>query len=232
MSQFEELVEQYWRYYRAPEDRLLGTERYVEFDYTNNGKVYSMEYMMLFQTICSEIDVVGKAYAKLCNSSFTATKYTGINEWWFYITQSKPDILSAECTFRSRNILQPWKSYVVIRNPNSVGKKYILDTSKCAATPNWWNAYNGAKHDRTKNKGTNYRGANFRNVLNAMAALYILETQMLSDSFDARMDSQLGVLMESQLFGDRQVFYSELIFASSRGQKLVEPIKYYRWSNR
>ena len=61
MLTFQDLVSQYWKYYLALETRLLETERYVEFD-LSNGTVYSMEYMMLFQTNCSEIDVVGKAY--------------------------------------------------------------------------------------------------------------------------------------------------------------------------
>ena len=45
--------------------------------------LYSMEYMMLFQTICSEIDVVGKAYAGICEPSFKADKRTGLNEYTF-----------------------------------------------------------------------------------------------------------------------------------------------------
>ena len=65
----------------ALEDRFLETEKYVEFDLSYNGKVYSMEYMMLLQAICSEIEVVGKTYAKLCDKNFKATKYTGLNEW-------------------------------------------------------------------------------------------------------------------------------------------------------
>lgn len=64
MLTFQDLVSQYWKYYLALETRLLETERYVEFD-LSNGTVYSMEYMMLFQTICSEIDVVGKAYERM-----------------------------------------------------------------------------------------------------------------------------------------------------------------------
>ena len=55
MLTFQDLVSQYWKYYLALENRFLETERYVEFD-LSNGMVYSMEYMMLFQTICSEIE--------------------------------------------------------------------------------------------------------------------------------------------------------------------------------
>lgn len=48
---------------------------------------------MLFQTICSEIDVVGKAYAGICEPSFKADKRTGLNEWWFYVTKNNPKLV-------------------------------------------------------------------------------------------------------------------------------------------
>lgn len=92
MLTFQDLVSQYWKYYLALENRFLETERYVEFD-LSNGMVYSMEYMMLFQTICSEIDVVGKAYAGICEPSFKADKRTGLNEWWFYVTKTIRSLL-------------------------------------------------------------------------------------------------------------------------------------------
>lgn len=42
-----------------------------------------MEYLKLFQAVCSEIDVVGKALASIVDSSFKPTKDSGINEWWY-----------------------------------------------------------------------------------------------------------------------------------------------------
>lgn len=110
MLTFQDLVSQYWKYYLALENRFLETERYVEFD-LSNGMVYSMEYMMLFQTICSEIDVVGKAYAGICEPSFKADKRTGLNEWWFYVTKNNPKLVEESIVFRNKIKLQPWKNY-------------------------------------------------------------------------------------------------------------------------
>lgn len=66
---------------------------------------------MLFQTICSEIDVVGKAYAGICEPSFKADKRTGLNEWWFYVTKNNPKLVEESIVFRNKIKLQPWKNY-------------------------------------------------------------------------------------------------------------------------
>ena len=64
MSVFFNYINAYWKYYIALEKQFMETSRYVEFDYVNNGKAYSMEYMKLFQAVCSEIDIVGKELAR------------------------------------------------------------------------------------------------------------------------------------------------------------------------
>lgn len=74
------MVNQYWKYYLALEKAFLETERYVEFDYVKNSNTYSMTYMQLFQSICSEIDVIGKTLGVKCNSAFDPKKSTGLNE--------------------------------------------------------------------------------------------------------------------------------------------------------
>lgn len=210
MQKFQELVDRYWKYYLALEDGFLETERYVEFDVINNGKVYSMEYMMLFQTICSEIDVVGKAYASMCDAKFKATKYTGLNEWWFHITKNDQSLMNRCIVFRNKNKLQPWKNYCVIEN-KSAGKKYVLNEN--AKTPMWWNAYNGVKHDRAGDSGNNYMYANFQNVLTAFSALYILESRMLESQFDPDNDRTLPMRLESKLFDEHLRFYTDYTLA-------------------
>lgn len=208
MTAFQDCVEKYWKYYRALENRFLETERYVEFDLNYNGKAYSMEYMMLFQAICSEIDVVGKEYAKFCNSSFKPDKNTGINEWWFYISLKKPSICEGKCTFRGKKTFSPWVKFYVIRNPEKNGKRFVLDKIGKSITPLWWNAYNGVKHNRSGDNGENYRKASLQNVLNALAALYVLETNMLTDQFNKKKDRTFGLNMESKVFDEYQKFYT------------------------
>lgn len=210
MTQFQERIDQYWKYYLALEARFLETEKYVEFDLAHNGKVYSMEYMMLLQAVCSEIDVVGKVYAGLCDKNFKATKYTGLNEWWYYITKDNSSLTNETVAFRHAENLQPWKNYRVVEN-KAEGKRFVLD--KSAKTPVWWNAYNGAKHSRTSANGNNYKNASFRNVLMALSALYILESTMLEGQFDADKDIELPMRLESKLFEKHLRFYTDYISA-------------------
>ena len=68
---FKEIRDIYWKYYISLENQFLETGRYVELDYVNNGKTYSMEYLKLFQAVCSEIDVMGKTLAAVLNESWT-----------------------------------------------------------------------------------------------------------------------------------------------------------------
>ena len=92
---FKEVRDTYWKYYISLEEEFLDTSKYVEFDYINNGRTYSIEYLKLFQTVCSEIDVVGKALAKELDSTFSPTKKTGINEWWYSILENDTGIIDS-----------------------------------------------------------------------------------------------------------------------------------------
>lgn len=208
MLTFQDLVSQYWKHYLALENRFLETERYVEFD-LSNGMVYSMEYMMLFQTICSEIDVVGKAYAGICEPSFKADKRTGLNEWWFYVTKNNPKLVEESIVFRNKIKLQPWKNYRIRINPDKKAKRFILEEN--AGTPAWWNAYNGAKHDRAGNNGDNYKNASLQNVLTALSGLYSLEASLLENTFDPSNDETLPMRLESRLFDKKLKYYTNYV---------------------
>jgi len=39
---YKEIIDAYWKYYISLEKQFVETERYVEFDYVNNGRTYSM----------------------------------------------------------------------------------------------------------------------------------------------------------------------------------------------
>ena len=57
MRNVREFVKSFWSYYLELERQFLETKRYVEFS-ENNSKAYSVEYLKLYQAICSEIDTV------------------------------------------------------------------------------------------------------------------------------------------------------------------------------
>lgn len=213
---FNEIRDVYWKYYIALENQFIDTSKYVEFDYVNNGKTYSIEYLKLFQAVCSEIDVVGKALATTLNPSFKATNRTGINEWWYYITEKNNSLYDKKCFLFGEKELQPWKDYIVIRNMNEKAKKYILDesTNPRAKTPTWWNDYNKVKHNRTgkfERFSTNYAKANLKNLFYAFAALYVLETEIMCFYFKKDKGKTIPTELNSKLFEEDLIFYTELI---------------------
>ena len=82
---FKAFIKNYWKYFRELEGEFLQTRKYVEFCEENNA-TFSIEYLKLYQAVCSEIDVVGKAMAKVANDSFKPDdKQNNIYKWWFEI---------------------------------------------------------------------------------------------------------------------------------------------------
>ena len=84
-SKFEAFIKNYWQYFRELEDEILATRRYVDFQSDNYG-TFSVEYLKLYQAICSEIDVIGKAMAEEVDSNFKPDeKQNNIYKWWLVI---------------------------------------------------------------------------------------------------------------------------------------------------
>ena len=59
MANLQSFIKSYWEYFLELEEQLIETKRYVAFDKAN-AKTYSIEYLKLYQAVCSEIDVVAK----------------------------------------------------------------------------------------------------------------------------------------------------------------------------
>ncbi len=180
-KRFHTFERSYWQYYLELEEQLIRTKRYIAFDDVNFN-TYSIEYLKLFQAVCSEIDVVGKEIAFQIDS--TLYRQNGIvvlNRWWYAVFSEFGKVLqNAEVNFYHTYTLSPWKNFETVKAPNK--DQYIL--KKPSKTPTWWTAYNKVKHHRTSiDKETNkinFTKANLRNVSNAYAALYLLEKSYLS----------------------------------------------------
>ena len=178
-----EFIKNYWQYFIELEKQVIDTQRYVAFDSKNNA-TFSMEYIKLLQVICSEIDVVGKAIGKHFNPSFVVNSKTNINKWGYQVQNAFPTIQTKRVIFWNEYELQPWVKWVYVINGN--GTYPILDKTVNAKSPFWWNAYNSVKHERVSigpGNRPNYMRANLKSVINALAALYIIE-QLMLDSFD------------------------------------------------
>ena len=73
---FKAFIKNYWEYFRELEAEFLQTRKYVEFCKENNA-TFSIEYLKLYQAVCSEIDVVGKWQMLLSNRKIN--RITSIN---------------------------------------------------------------------------------------------------------------------------------------------------------
>lgn len=161
----DEFCKCHWEYYLVLEKDFLEIERYVAFDlgdnflYTNNlvtdngnSECFSNEFIKQYQAICSEVDVILKSICKEININSTANdmeKYSDeILNTWSGIVQQKVKLKDIE--------LQPFSNW-------SSQPQY--------KSPDWWTPYNKVKHNRL----ANYKKANLKNTINALAGLYILE---------------------------------------------------------
>ena len=78
-TNIDTFLKSYWSYYLELENQFVATKKFVEFDISNHA-TYSIEYLKLFQAVCSEIDVVAKILAEEYDESFKKIKNTNIQK--------------------------------------------------------------------------------------------------------------------------------------------------------
>ncbi len=143
---------------------LTETENYIALDELN-FKAYSVKYNWLYQSICSEIDVVLKELVYYIDPG---RKRESITECREVITSKYPSISGMEVKYAGlRDSINPWESW------------------KKGENPMWWKTYNNVKHHRIERDAENYvpyyKLANQENVLYSLAGLYVLEWYLLCE---------------------------------------------------
>lgn len=147
----------YFLYYAELEKEFFLTESFVTIE-KDNFKTYSIKYNMLYQSICSEIDCLLK---EICNLINPLIKVKRLPDYYNVVIE------------KYRN----FKKEIVIFNKSKIQLKPWLKWTK-EKTPEWWTYYNNVKHHRfekDKKNNYNYKKANLKNLMNALAALYIVE---------------------------------------------------------
>ena len=178
-------LDNYWKYFLQLESEFANTEKYVTFS-PHNKKSSSLEYLLLFQAACSEIDTVGKAIAEFKNPSFQINAYTNLKKWGYEVQKAYPQLENVKVIFDDRSYLEPWKNWKYQHKVNLKTGAQSKDLLLCPGkqTPEWWLNYNKVKHARAFDIGgsnTNFILANQINVITSMAALYSLEVLFLRD---------------------------------------------------
>ncbi|MBD5153524.1 MAG: hypothetical protein HDT15_00195 [Oscillibacter sp.] len=145
----------YWNYFEQLEDDFFSCTPYCEID-VDNDRSYSIKYLQLLLSICSEIDTICKVFCKEIDEKFDVNT-CGIKEYMDILPKKYPTFSEEEISLKGiqYRTIQPWKS---------IEKGY------------WWVAYNKVKHhrDSIENGKMNYKLANQKNVAASLAALYVL----------------------------------------------------------
>lgn len=160
----KEFIKIYWKQYLLLEKEFIATDDYVTIEKINYD-TYSNKYLNLLLSICSEIDSLS---AEVCKSEGDKIPQ-GFRNKLNILTIHYPRILDYGVDMKF-----PW------------GIENIKPFKFKDESLEWWQVYNEVKHQRTeKNAGNryNYTKANLKNVLFAMAALYIIEC-VLYDGID------------------------------------------------
>lgn len=196
MSDLRAFVKSYWDYYLEIEDQFLDSKKYVAFDDTN-AKTFSVEYLKLYQAVCSEIDVVGKEIACNVDAAFKVDHNTNIKKWGYSIQRFFPDLKDVIVVFNEEKEIQPFKNweYEIAKTKNGKSNLRIVNNNE---TITWWRDYNKVKHQRmglvTGTK--NFCLANQKNLILSFSALYAMESIYIdSQNTDENIYKQ-----ESRLF--------------------------------
>lgn len=124
-----------------------------------------------------KIDVVAKNIISYLDSEISKPKEINIKKLGFIIQKHFDSIQEKNVCFFDDLELTSWENWSYLQYLDK-RKRICYNLSLGAKTPYWWTAYNQVKHERTsrcENKKINCR-ANLKNVISAMAALFILET--------------------------------------------------------
>ncbi len=138
-----------WSYFLSLEADFALTTRYVHIS-TGNYKTYSIEYVKLILSSCSEIDVLLKL---ICKEHEPTTTVNNIDQYRPILLKYYPDIVKTEVSLPRYQIkLLPWEKWSEETNPD------------------WWRDYNDIKHVRS----SNFEKANLFNTMYAMGGLVVL----------------------------------------------------------
>lgn len=172
---------QYWTYYIFLENSFLHATRYVYLS-KKNFSCYSYEFDSMLLTVATEVEnVIKTIYREVIKSNNGEKKKKSITEWYNLV---KNKIFTnfeygelPEVSIRGRKLhFSPFKGFGV--------------------NTTWWSHYNSIKHDRY----LNLTKANMENVLNALAALYCLESLFAMFLASYQPDTYDALLPLSKLF--------------------------------
>ena len=155
----ETFIRHYCANYQILENKVLESSEYVSIEGTNYG-TYSSNFIILFLSICSEIDSIAGEYCKIISKS---------NDNIMGMINKIDTILSKQPNLRHKR---------VVTIPPFEEQSFVPFQKLEKQNSSWWTDYNNIKHNRTgvdeASGRYNYQKGTLKNVINALASLYIL----------------------------------------------------------
>jgi hypothetical protein len=157
----------HWNYFLSVEADLERLSRFIEFD-AQNYPCFSVENTRILISAAAEAEVVCK---QICLALTPHASAGNMHKYRDTIVSAFPSIPRFEVLMpRYGLLLKPWDNW-----------------STPPGVPDWWTAYNKIKHHRH----TEYHRASLKNVLNAVAGLYVVCLYLYKDK------ARLGELLPS-----------------------------------
>lgn len=153
----------YWNYFLEIEEDFKKIERTIPVD-RHNFETFSIQYMKLLFTICSEIDILLKEFITYNNWSNNIGDLKNINDYRKIITTNLKNFSKETICFSNDIEMKPFENW-----ENKIN-------------PYWWTDNNDLKHNRTISE--NFKKSNQKNVLNAISALYQIEMYFYKSILD------------------------------------------------
>jgi len=170
------MTNEHWRYFLALEQDVERTTRFVE-PHPSNYRTFSIEFVRLILSACSEVDVVAKV---ICQSIDSAAPADNMDQYRAVIHKAYAHIHKAIVQVpRFGLFMEPWKEWGTNANPG------------------WWKDHQLIKHQRHKH----FAQADLEHCIVSVAGLFSLALYLCRDDrvglessvfFDMAVPAEVG----------------------------------------
>ncbi len=168
----------FWKQYLLLEKDFLETDEYVTI-HKSNYKTFSSRYTYLFLNICSEIDSLAEEYCKVLGR--------------------KPKTIVAKIKAIVTDTPRIKNERAITKYPYELIKLAPFQAFDDKVAAEWWRNYNLVKHaraDEPSDSIPNSQLANLKNVISALAALYILCQNLYKKLEDSQIELEPSKLFD------------------------------------
>ncbi|MGO2225985.1 MAG: hypothetical protein ACTH4C_03720 [Psychrobacter celer] len=171
-----ENTNQFWSHYLSLENSLKEISEYISI-HKENYKSYSFKNMQLYFAVCTDIDSIFKHIRD--NLKLKPIRHPNMGHHREMLSKHFP-------------IISESNIFLDISNEKLTFQPFELLSEEDEAFE-WWSAYNNVKHQRPEN----FYQANIKNLLNALAALHILNLVYAISSKEAHLSNYEDILIQA-----------------------------------